>query len=364
MNQSDHKPERPGWTVPIVALIIILIFIWYVAGDRLTPYANNASVQGYVVAVVPEVSGYIAEIPIKKNEAVEAGAMLIALEKARFENAVEAAEAELEAAGQTVGASTASVSTATAAVAQAQARLEEVRAQSARIFTLEEKGIYAAARGDQARAEVSTAEAALAGAESELERAKEQLGSAGDDNPRLRLAVANLADARLDLEKTDLTAPANAIIGGLKIDEGAYANAGEPLMTLISVEDQWVEAFLTENNLGNTTPGDKVEIVFEAFPGQVFEGKVKSIAWGVSSGKPVNLGDLPTAVQSKGWLRDPQRFSVIIETTNYTPTTDLTQQGLRYNSGASVVIYTGDNPFWNALAKGWMRMVAYASYLY
>ena len=151
--------------------------------DRFTPHTNTATVQGYVVAVVPEVSGYVAEIPVEKNKLVSAGDALLSLETSRFENAVAVAEAELEAAGQTVGASTASVSTATAALAQAQARLEEARVQSARIFTLVEKGIYAEVRGDQAEAELSSAEAAVDAATSELERAQEELGTTGDENP-------------------------------------------------------------------------------------------------------------------------------------------------------------------------------------
>ncbi len=121
---------------------------------------------------------------------------------------------------------------------------------------------------------------------------------------------------------------------------------------------------MTENNLSRLAPGNKVEIAFDAFPGRVFEGKVKSTAWGVSSGKVVNLGDLPTASKPKGWLRDPQRFSVIIETTDYAAAEDVTQPGLRYNSQATVVVYTGDHPFWNTLAKGWIRFVSYLSYLY
>ena len=344
--------------------VIVLVFVWHIVSDRLTPYTNNATVQGYVVAVVPEVSGYVSSIPIKKNELVEAGQTLIDLEKNRFENSIEAAEAELEVAGQSVGASTASVATATAALAQAQAQLEETRAQSSRALALVERGIYAEARGDQAQAAIATGEAAVAAAESELERAKQNLGDTGSDNPQVRLAVAKLADARLDLEKTTLVAPANGIVGGLKIDEGAFANAGQPLMTLISIEDMWIEAFLTENNLGNVEPGDKADIVFDAFPGRVFEGKVKSIAWGVSTGKFTNLGDLPTATKSKGWLRDPQRFSVIIEPTNYEARETLDQQGLRYNSQATVTVYTGDGVFWNTLAKAWMRFVSWLSYLY
>ena len=364
MATPSAEPQRTGWGVPVIAIIIVLFFIWYVVSDRLTPFTNNATFQTYVVAVVPEVSGYVADIPIKKNTMVEAGQVIVQVEKSRFENAVEAAEAELEAAGQSVGASTASVATATAAVTAAQANLEEVRAQSARVFSLEEKGIYAEARGDEARAAVATAEAELAAQQSEVERSREELGATGADNPRLRLAVAKLADARLDLEKTTLRAPSNAIVGGLKIDEGAYANAGEPLLTLIVLEDQWIEAFLTENNLGQVRPGNKVEIAFDAFPGQIYSGKVKSTAWGVSTGKAINLGDLPIAGKSKGWLRDPQRFSVIIETTDYTSSTDVDRQGLRLNSQASIVVYTGDHAFWNALAKGWIRVASWFSYLY
>lgn len=357
------EPERPGRTVPVLLTIIAVLFLWYVIADRLTPHTNNATVQGYVVAVVPEVSGYVAEIPIKKNTLVEAGQTLLSLETARFENAVEAAEAELEAAGQSVGASTASVATATAAVAQAQARAEEVRAQSARVFALEEKGIYAPAKGDEARAAVATAEAAVAAAQSELDRARETLGATDDSNPRLRLAMARLAEARRNLEKTTLVAPVNAVVGGLKIDEGTFANAGAPLMTLISIEDMWVDAFLTENNLAHVAPGDSAGIVFDAFPGRVFTGEVKSTAWGVSTGKAVNLGDLPTATQSKGWLRDPQRFSVIVELKDYTESDTLDQQGLRYNSQANVTIFTGDRPVWNRLGRLWLWVVAYTSYL-
>jgi multidrug resistance efflux pump len=360
----EIKPQQPGWTVPILILIILLLFCWYIVSDRLTPYTSNARVQGFIMAVVPNVSGYISDIPVKKNSLVEAGAVLVQIETARFENAIEAAEAELEAAGQSVGASTASVSTATAALARAQAQFEEVNAQAARIFILEEKGIYAPAKGDEARSTIATAEAEVAAQEAELVKAREELGVTGDDNPRLRVAMAKLTDARMDLERATIKAPSNGIIGGLKIDEGAFASAGQPLMTLISMEDIWIEAFLTENNLGNVKPGNKVELSFDAFPGQIFSGKIKSIAWGVSTGKVVNLGDLPTSSKAKGWLRDPQRFSVIIETTDYQPTPDPSKQGLRYNSQANVIVYTDDHPFWNTLGKTWIRLVGWASYLY
>ena len=363
MNDT-HESNRVRWTTLVLLVLIVLLFLWYVVADRLTPYTAAARVQLYVVSVVPDVSGYVSEVPVQKNQMVEAGDTLLRIETTRFETAVEAAEAALEAAGQEVGASTASVSTATAGLVKAQARREEVRTQAARILELEKKGIYAKARGDQARAEIETAEAEVAEQQAELERAKELLGPAGEDNPKVRVAVANLAEARLNLERTTYVAPAKSLIGGLKIDEGAYATAGQPLMTLISGEEIWIEAYMTENNLGRVVPGNKVELAFDAFPGRIFSGKVKSIAFGVSTGKAVDLGDLPTAQNNRSWLRDSQRFSVIIETTDYEYSDDPTKPGLRYNSQVDLIIYTGDHGFWNALGAFWIRLVSWFSYLY
>ena len=355
-------------TTLILLIIIALLFIWYMVADRLTPFTASARMQAYVVAVVPDVSGFITEVPVKKNQLAEVGDTLLQIETRRFDIAVEAAEAALELAGQDVGASTAVVATATANLAAARAQLEEAQVQGGRIFKLEEKGIYAKAKGDEARAQVATAHAKVTAAEGEVERAKQQLGSGGDaDNPRVRRALAELEEARLNQTRTTLTAPTRGYIGGLKIDEGTYATAGQPVMTFISADDIWIEAFMTENNLGRIKLGDKVELTFDAFPGKIFEGKVKSVAVGVSTGKVTNLGDLPTVEKTRGWLRDPQRFPVIIETTNYNydVSTELASGlGLRLNSQADVIVYTGDHPFWNTLGKFWIRLMSWFSYVY
>jgi multidrug resistance efflux pump len=364
MDDTGIEPGSDGKATKIILVVMAVLFSWYLIADRFTPYTASARVKLYVLAVVPDVSGYVANIPIRKNQMVQAGDVLLQIETSRFEIEVEAAEAALEAAGQRVGAGTAQVSVATAALVKAQARLKEVRAQAGRILTLEEKGIYARARGDQARAGIATAEAEVAAKQAELESAKESLGKVGLDNPQVRLALADLTEAQLNLERSTYRSPAKAIVSGLEIDEGAYAAAGQPLMTLIGADDIWVEAFMTENNLGRIEPGDRVELAFDAFPGRIFAGEVKSTSFGVSTGKAVNLGQLATAEQSGSWLRDPQRFSVIINTTDYDYTDDTTKAGLRYNSQVDVIVYTGNNFVWNLLGAIWIRIVSLFSYLY
>ena len=367
--KSHPEPSNNGQrgvrrTTLVLLIIIFLLLIWYLVSDRLTPYTASARLKAFVVKVVPDVSGYIVDIPIKKNQLFEAGDTLFQIEPRRFELAVQAAEAELELAGQELGASTAAVATATAALTAAQARYDEAKVQGARIFALEEKGIVARAKGDEARGIIASTKAQVEAAEAELERAKQQLGTGGEaDNPRMRRAVSALEEARLNLSRTTLRSNLRGFVGGLKIDEGAYVNAGEPAMTIISVDDIWVEAYLTENNLGRVEPGAKVELVFDALPGQVFEGKVKSSAIGVSTGKKIDLGDLPTAETKRAWLRSAQRFPVIIQTTNYQH--DMQKKtGVRLNSQIDVIVYTGDNPFWNALGKFWIRLMSWFSYAY
>lgn len=361
---AEDEQQKMRRVTLITLVIILLLFIWYLVSDRLTPYTASARIKAFVVEVVPDVSGYVAKIPVKKNQLIDVGGTLLQIDKRRFEIAVESAEAALELAGQGIGADTAAVSTATAKLSAAQAQLEEARVQGARVFKLVKKGVFAQAKADEARKLIKTAEAAVIAAESEVERAKQLLGQGGKaDNPRIRAALAALDEARLNLERTTIRAPGQGFVGGLKIDTGAYVNAGQPAMTFIAFEDIWVEAYMTENQLSNMQNGDEVELAFDAFAGKIFEGKVKSVGAGVSTGKKADRGDLSTVEVTRSWLRDPQRFPVIIEVTNYVFDAHGTG-GVRLNSQADVIVYTGDHTLWNALGWIWIRFVSLLSYAY
>ena len=86
------------------------------ASDHYTPYSDQARVDGYVVPIVPEVSGPVVEVAVEFNQLVESGQLLLKIDSRDYELAVDAAEAGLERAGQNVG-------TSTADIASAQARL-------------------------------------------------------------------------------------------------------------------------------------------------------------------------------------------------------------------------------------------------
>jgi multidrug resistance efflux pump len=343
----------------VVLLLALLFFLWYLLSDRFTPTTDLARVHAYVVPIVPQVSGLVTRINVRENEVVKSQQELLQIDPVPYQLEVDAAEAALELAGQDVGAGTAGVSTAQAALGAAQAKLRNAQAQAKRIFPLEEQGVVSKSDGDRTRAALATAEAEAERARADLEKAKQQLGGEGQTNARIKSALAALGKARFDLENTTLHAPGLGGITNLNIDVGQYAQAGVPLMTFVSASDVWVQADMRENSIGNIKPGDSAEILLDVAPGQIFKGEVASIGYGVKLRSSVAPGQLASVQSATGWLRDSQRFPVIIRFS------DDSAKGLRRAGGqADVIVYTGDSAVLNGIGRLWIRLLSVLSYVY
>jgi multidrug resistance efflux pump len=317
-------------------------------------------VRTFVVRNAPEVSGKVIEVAVRDNQIVRAGDLLYRIDPTPFRIAVERAEAKLTAAGQAVGASTAAVDAAQARLVEEIAQRTNIRDQAARVFELVRLGVYPIARRDKARSELDEAEAQVKNAQASLEQARQTLGPQGADNPQIRDTLAALEQARLDLTHTTLQAPGDGAITNLQLNIGQFATAGQPALTFLDVRMVWLQAFLRENGLEYVTPGTRAEVVLEVLPGRVLPARVESVGWGVGEGDMDATTGLPKARQSSGgWLAPAQRFPVQLafESAGGPP------QGVRYNSRASVIVYTGDNPIANALAWLWIRLIALMTYV-
>jgi multidrug resistance efflux pump len=195
----------------------------------------------------------------------------------------------------------------------------------------------------------------------DLRRALEAAGEAGDQNAQLLSARSAIEKAELDLARTNVAAPAGGLVTDLQTDVGRFAQAGSPVMTLIAVHDLWISADMTENNLGNVEPGDRVDILLDVMPGEVLKGRVRSVGGGVSDGKQAKPGDLPTIDNSRDWLRQSQRFPVAVE---FDPSERERLRGVRIGGQADVLIYTGDHALMNWLGRLFIVLSSYLSYLY
>ncbi|MGF6814827.1 multidrug resistance efflux pump [Paraburkholderia atlantica] len=118
---------------------------------------------------------------------------------------------------------------------------------------------------------------------------------------------------------------------------------------------------MTENNLGHLKPGTRVEIALDVLPGEVFDGRVRSVGYGVSVGQTTPAGSLPTVQNSRDWLRPAQRFPVIVE---FDDGERARLRDLRVGGQAEVMAFpTQGNPL-NPLGHAFIRLMSWLSYVY
>ena len=358
--RTPMDPVRK-WTLIVIGACVVLMF-WYLVSDRITPYSNQARVHALVVPVAAEVSGTVTSVAVANNELVSAGQELFHVDTKKYQLAVETALANLQSARQATGASTAGVEAARASVAVARAGMVRSEQDAVRLRRIkdEDPGAISDRRMEQADSALTVAQSQLAASQANLERAIQDLGEAGEENSRILQAQAALDQAELDLARTTVRAPDDGLVTDVRVDNGNFASAGAPLMTFIGIDDIWIRADFTENNLGNIKPGDRVEILFDSLPGRIMSGRVRGTGFGVSV-DTTPLGSLPTVDNNRQWLRDAQRFPVDIE---FQLNDRDQRRGIRVGAQASVIVYTGDSWLFNVVGKTYIRVASILTYAF
>lgn len=345
------------------------VFAVNLAADRLTPYTDNARIKAIMIPVIPQVSGYISNVLVENYSSIIGGSTIFQIDPSPYEIELQAAQAEFEQTVQELEINAAEVAIAKSNVIKSEIAFNNTQIQFKRVRNLRSSGLVSQSALDDKKSELNQAQKLLDAAKSNLEKSKKKLGSNGLDNPKIKEALAKLERAKLNLEWTNIKAPSNGTVVDLKVMKGTYAKATQPVMTFISGEDIWIDAYFTENNLGHIKIGDRVDIVLDAHPGEIFSGKVASLNVGVSSelfklGPSSNSG-LPSVPRMTGWMRDPQRFPVRIAIDGHKNTDLKSNISLRLNGQADIIVYTREsNSFFDALAKAWINTLSYLSYAY
>ena len=360
LNKTPRDPVRM-WTFIILGICLLLV-TWYLRADRITPFTSQARVNAMVVPVAPQVAGVITSVDVRNNQEVKEGQILFQIDTRNYGLAVQTAEAQYSGAQQAMAAAAAGVDAAKAQVKSAQASFVRAQQDAERMRSIrkQDEGAISLRRLQMSEASLLSAEAAVTAAEANLRQAVETYGSEGDRNSRILQAQANLDQARHNLERTTVRAPLDGLVTNMRLDKGNYAAAGAPQMTFVATHNHWLQADFTENNLGHIRPGMTVEMVYDVYPGQVFQGTIREMGYGVAVDTS-SLGALPTIQNNRSWLRDAQRFPVLIDIG--IPREDA-KDVLKVGSQVSVIVYTGDHWLWNALARLYIRSMALLSYAY
>ena len=230
------------------------------------PWTRDGTVRAYVVTMAPEVVGRIVELPVADNQFVHKGDLLMVIDPTDYRIAVKLAEA---------------------AVQQAQVSAQNLQRELTRrqelttlSVTVEEQQTYAAN--------------AVAGKAKYLQ------------------TQANLDQARVNLERTEIRSPVNGFVTNLLARLGDYANVGQTEISLVDADSFWVDGYFEETYLGSIHEGDPAEIKLMG-QSQIVRGHVGSIARGINvpNAQPDRAG-LASVNPIFTWVRLAQRVPVRI----------------------------------------------------
>jgi RND family efflux transporter MFP subunit len=230
------------------------------------PWTRDGSVRVYVATMAPEIAGRIVQLPVRDNQFVHKGDLLLVIEPTNYEIAVKIGEA---------------------AVDQARANADNALAETKRRDLLTTDAVSEEVKQTY-KSNWESAEAAY------------------------RQAQANLSQARVNLERTRIVSPVNGYVTNLLAQLGDYANVGENLISVVDADSFWVDGYFEESNLQAIKVGDPASIKLMGYS-DILRGHVDSIARGinVANAQP-NAQGLATVDPIFTWVRLAQRVPVRI----------------------------------------------------
>jgi membrane fusion protein, multidrug efflux system len=341
------------WIVAAVVILLLIggIIVWrYYAVREST---DDAQIDGHINPISARVTGTVLRVLHDDNEVVQAGTLLVELDPKDYQVAVDRARADLanaqaNAVAANVGVpltqttSSSQLLAADAGVKGAQRDIESARAKlndaqamyaktSADLKRMElliakdeishQQYDAAVAANNSAKAQVDAATSAIAAAESRAAQSQAQAEAvrtvpeqlkvtrarAGAASAEVQRAISALAQAELNLQYTKIVAPVTGVLSKRSVEPGQTVQAGQPLFSIVNLDDIWVTANFKETQLRDMKVGQRVKIKVDAY-GREYNGVVESI--GGATGARFSL--LPPENATGNYVKVVQRIPVRI----------------------------------------------------
>jgi HlyD family secretion protein len=230
------------------------------------------------VSVGSQVSGQIKELRVDFNSVVRQGELIARIDPETFEYRVRQSSADVDAARSAVLTAQAGVRSALASLAKARVDVAQARRDLEQKKGLVAQQFIAASEVEKAQASVDMLDESVNVAQAQVDVARAQAGSA-ESNVKQREAL--LAQARIDLERTQIRSPVDGIVIKRSIEAGqtvaASLQAPELFVIARNLDDMQVEAAIDESDIARVKTGQKVSFTIDAFPGRSFEGQVGQV---------------------------------------------------------------------------------------
>ncbi|WP_191920935.1 p-hydroxybenzoic acid efflux pump subunit AaeA [Pantoea agglomerans] len=287
MKALIRKIARYAITILLVIIAVVIIFRAWVFYTE-SPWTRDARFAADVVAISPDVTGLITEVPVHDNQLVKKGDTLFVVDRPRYQKALDQAQADVE---------------------YYQALFSEKRREAGRRNQL---GTSAMSRE------------AIEQSNNDLQTSEHQLAK----------SVATRDLAKIDLERTTVKAPSDGWVTNLNVYQGEFITRGSVAVALVQEHSFYVLAYLEETKLHGVEKGFRAEVT-PLGSNIVLRGTVDSVAAGVTnSSSSVDSKGMATVDSNLEWVRLAQRVPVRIRLDQ--------QPGNRFPAGTTAtVVITG-----------------------
>jgi membrane fusion protein, multidrug efflux system len=271
--------HRPRWPLVLVGLFVAIFaatVLFIIFRPRADIRTDDAYVTVHYAAIAPRISGQIATVPVDDNDVVKTGQVLATLDPRDNEIALAAADAavtrdrsQLDEISATASRQPSIIEEQQATVASARARLAFAQANARRYGNLAATGAGTIQEHQQADTTLEQGQASLDSAQASLDAARRQLdvlkAQISATEAGVRADEARLEQARLNLSYTQIRAPIDGMVGERSVQVGNYVGPGTTLMTVVPLDQVYIEANYREVELLHVRGGQPVTIHVDAY---------------------------------------------------------------------------------------------------
>jgi membrane fusion protein, multidrug efflux system len=283
---------------------------------------DNAYVQGNVIQITPQVGGTVMAIYADDTDFVKAGQPLVKLDPADAKVALDQAESNLAQTVRQVrtlyannGSLAAQVQLREADIGKAQSEVARANDDLNRRQSLVGNGAVSREELNHAQTQLADAKSALAAAQAAAAAAREQLasnqamteGTNVEQHPSVQAAAGKVREAWLAAQRAALPAPVDGYVAKRTVQLGQRVAAGAPLMSIIPLNQVWVDANFKEVQLRKIRLGQPVKLTADVYGKKVeYHGTVEGLGAGTGSAFAL----LPAQNATGNWIKVVQRVPV------------------------------------------------------
>ena len=324
------------------------------------PFTANARIYFAVTPILPTVKGRVVEVPVQANAPLKEGDVLFRIDPKPFEYVVAEKKAALAEGEQNVKQLKASFDQAAALAERANAQLQLAEQNYDRQAQLFKSNVVAQATLDTATRNLDVSKQSFAAAKAEEERARlAYTSNIGGVNTAVAKLRAELADAEFDLEQTTTRAAGPGFVTQVSLRPGMYAIPAQLRTSMFFVntgpQDRELGAAFQQNSLQRVKAGDDAEVAFDAVPGRVFKGKVRTVVDAISTGQ---LGTTVGLIEPET-RTTAGRAVAIIDVSD-----EMRDYQIPLGATAQVAIYTEHWHHLSLLRKVLLRMRSWQNYVF